>query len=646
MNEKDFVPNILKTFDVSFTGLSHFYVDTNKVQHLYLLSDGDIQFESEVALITVFREIFCSFLGILGKNLKYEPSMASDETLRNDFAMLTQKFINAQIAPLPFYQQLFQFMQKDPEGFSSLDPLLIIRGDKIYLEAVDKQGRRTLLLEFTPDIWQKDSTLSTFHSTDGEARIFITPELLLQIEQITSRSELILHVGKDVGAAEIEDTWKGIIQKKYCLPLEWARSVLFLQGVTGLGLHKVDMIRMDIFNVLTYLRLHKAKTSNCYDWTNEKESDNIVFSLKPGSSPILMLEPWKEEFVFHDDIYSGDKEYDLEIFGYRRDLLLLDRLMPYTKSAHMTLFDSAMHTSMELEGEGFCCVLNLQGFSSANWSRRLQLETMMPEFQPRSTLSDSNVQKWLTQLDQDGQLDLSTLGDISLVQRKQLLSEILRGTVNYLPTRQMMIKRTFFDLQDSEIQQLHRLGYQDELAYELVAQRNVQIQSSFQTDGTLDFSGSRVKEPAKVKGNDDFIATPRMVLQTDGQLRKINCSCTVFKDPDIRNRLGGGAVCAHIRALWLTYCVEKERIREAEDAGEDTGPVLYKQTRLTKNTDNYEEERFVSFDVRSERKFIFTEIWISQGEQRQSKQLYTTAEQAQLFYEKRIQKLLDCGYTT
>ena len=73
----------------------------------------------------------------------------------------------------------------------------------------------------------------------------------------------------------------------------------------------------------------------------------------------------------------------------------------------------------------FGCVLNLQGFSSANWPRRLQLETMMPEFQPRSTLSDSNVQKWLKQLDQDGLLNLSTLGDISLVQRKQLLSEIL-----------------------------------------------------------------------------------------------------------------------------------------------------------------------------------------------------------------------------
>ena len=34
------------------------------------------------------------------------------------------------------------------------------------------------------------------------------------------------------------------------------------------------------FNVLTYLRLNKAKTNPSYEWTNEKESNNIVFSLK------------------------------------------------------------------------------------------------------------------------------------------------------------------------------------------------------------------------------------------------------------------------------------------------------------------------------------------------------------------------------
>ena len=71
-----------------------------------------------------------------------------------------------------------------------MDPLLIIRGDKVFLEAVDKQGKRTLLLGSTPDLWNKESTHFPFHSTDGEARIFITPELLLQIKQITSRSRV------------------------------------------------------------------------------------------------------------------------------------------------------------------------------------------------------------------------------------------------------------------------------------------------------------------------------------------------------------------------------------------------------------------------------------------------------------------------
>ena len=60
----------------------------------------------------------------------------------------------------------------------------------------------------------------------------------------------------------------------------------------------------------------------------------------------------------------------------------------------------------------------------------------------------------------------------------------------------------------------------------------------FQTDGNLDFAGSSVTEPSKIEGNDDFIAHPDFVLQTDGQLRLVNCTCTVFKDQEIRNRLG------------------------------------------------------------------------------------------------------------
>ena len=145
---------------------------------------------------------------------------------------------------------------------------------------------------------------------------------------------------------------EGRNHKKYAVPLEWARGILFLQGVTGLGLHKVDLMRMDIFNVLTYLRLNKAKTNPSYEWTNEKESNNIVFSLNP-KAPVLTLEPWGRNFWHLMKTFLRETKSTIwKFFGNRRDLLLLDRLT-YTTDAHFTLFDSAMHTSLELEGEGF-----------------------------------------------------------------------------------------------------------------------------------------------------------------------------------------------------------------------------------------------------------------------------------------------------
>ena len=63
------------------------------------------------------------------------------------------------------------------------------------------------------------------------------------------------------------------------------------------------------------------------------------------------------------------------------------------------------------------------------------------------------------------------------------------------------------------------VGVPRRTGYELVANKNVNLRTNFQTDGNLDFAGSSVTEPSKIEGNDDFIANPEFVLQTDGQLR-------------------------------------------------------------------------------------------------------------------------------
>ena len=63
-----------------------------------------------------------------------------------------------------------------------------------------------------------------------------------------------------------------------------------MQGSSALSVHHVDMVRVDFFNVLRTLRMNKAKTHKSYG--SEKEVDDIVFHLEPGSAPWIEIQPW------------------------------------------------------------------------------------------------------------------------------------------------------------------------------------------------------------------------------------------------------------------------------------------------------------------------------------------------------------------
>lgn len=625
--------DILFRPELCFQGISHFQKESKEKpeQHLYLLIDTHPSLQNHTSAPTIharvkdpikLREILLAFFQAVQKGLIYASSGDALEAKEELSSLIRRK---DSMPTISYYQKMYEVMStKDPKGFAAIDPILTISDGICYLEAFDKAAKRSLVLTLKQDLWHEGHSLS-----DGSARISLTTELIASLTSMSNRSPMYLHVGAEEGAVEDEHSWKGELKKKFSVELEWLRGALLLQCASALKLHHVDLMRIDLFNALRTLRLRKAKTHKSFK--DERELNSIRFVLEPNKQPVLVFDPWDLELACMGEPYLGEKKREIIMFGRRRDLLLFDRFLPYIEDASCTVFDTSLHTCVDIKGEGFSCSMMLQGFGAANWPRRLQMESMLPGFSERN-----EEQSIFSSLDETGRYVFS--GEETHRERKELIAEVLRGKALFVPGEQLLIRRTMFT-EELDMKRLEVLGAADTFAREHLASGRVSMNAQYHHDGSLSFVGSTVTEVLREGEEQAFVAEPTFVLTPLGQLRKVSCNCVVWKTEKGR---GIGGPCSHLRALWLNYCQEQETLREQKDAGVDIAPVMQEERRFTRK----KEERIISFDVRG--KFLYQEQWKSmEGDERprQSVQVYATEEQARSALDKRASMLLRCGYT-
>ena len=618
---------------LSFQGLSHFQCASKEVpeQHLYLLTDTHPSKEKNTPVPTLqalvkeptkFREILLAFFQAVQRGLNYVASGDALQAKEETASLIRNK---SSMPSITYYQKMYEIMStKDPEGFSTIDPILTICDGVCYLEGFDKYGKRSLVLTLQNDLWHEGCSLS-----NGSARISLTTELIASLSTISNRYPLHIHVGAEEGAAKQAESWKGEMTKQFSVKLEWLRGVLLLQGASALQLHHVDLMRIDFFNTLRTLRLNKAKTHKSFK--EERELNSIRFVLEPKKQPVLIFDPWDLEIPCMGEPYSGEKKREIIMFGRRRDLLFFDRFLPYVEDASCTVFDTSLHTCVDIKGKGFSCSMVLQGFGGRNWPRRLQMESMLPFFQERDS-----EQTIFSSFDATGKYVFS--GKETRKERKDLIAEVLRGNALFIPGEQALVRRNLFH-EKIDMGRLEVLGVADTFAREHLSSGRVNMKVEYQHDGSLSFEGSTVTEPLREGEEEAFVARPTCILTPLGQLRKVSCNCVVWKTEEGR---GLGGPCSHLRALWLNYCQEQEVLRERKDAGVDIGPAMQDERMFTRK----KEERTIAFDVRG--KFLYQERWknkeVDEGH-RQSVQVYTTEEQARSAFEKRTSMLIRRGYT-
>ena len=213
-------------------------------------------------------------------------------------------------------------METDPESLTAgMDPLLTVLNGVCYLEAFDKTVNRCVTLKLNPSLWEAGGLFQ-----DGSARINLTLGLIQQLEALNAKDPIEVQVGPDVGDHEDDYHWSGELNKVYGIGR--CSCTLIMQGSSVLSVHHVDMVRT--FNVLRTLRMNKAKTHKSYG--SEKEVDDIVFHLEPGSAPWIEIQPWGLKIPCDTTVYTG-KKMDISVGRKRRTMVPLKHLLPYATEA-------------------------------------------------------------------------------------------------------------------------------------------------------------------------------------------------------------------------------------------------------------------------------------------------------------------------
>ncbi len=159
------------------------------------------------------------------------------------------------------------------------------------------------------------------------------------------------------------------------MPQSWLRGFLMLQSAMSLPMRRVPISREGLYNVLAWLKRHKARRS----------PRAIRFELTPGQPVNLVLEPWEQRIVLHTTPYSGPRAEFIRTWGRDR-LRVLARLLPLAEGAEVYLLGTGLPSFWVIPMGDMRLTLGLSGWTANDWTGGSALDQIAPPAEPSDDL--------------------------------------------------------------------------------------------------------------------------------------------------------------------------------------------------------------------------------------------------------------------
>ncbi len=406
----------------------------------------------------------------------------------------------------------------DPEIWRLLmpcDPVITVAPDCLFFEcfSADESSYGCLTVDREAFTGERDVAL-------GTTNVDYSWSLYEHFQKLRSYREtrfLVDPSGFEVQTGQAE----GYREEKIELPPSWLKGFMQVQAAMSLPMRRVPISREGIYNVLAFLKRHRAA----------KSPRAVRFELLPGQPVAIVLEPWEKRIVLHSHAYPGPRSEIIRIWGRDR-LRSLARLLPLLDEAEVYLLGTGLPSFWSVRRGAMRLLLGLSGWTANDWTGATALDQLAPPAEPSTellgeiaaTFRDRPARTFHEIQARTGAAPAYVAAGLNrLALMCQLIHDLHAGVYRW---RQIMPVALSIDLIGPE-------NPETAAARDLVARRSVRVtRDERREDGLRLLEGQFSKRPVS------------LLLDADGRMLRGKCTCSHHFTGGLRR-----GPCRHLQAL-------------------------------------------------------------------------------------------------
>ncbi len=401
-----------------------------------------------------------------------------------------------------------------------LDPVITVHKDQVSFEAFSLDESIYGCLSVAMDefeLLQKPSL--------GTTNIDFSAKLEKEMQRFRSYTDVTLSVNPE-GFTVDSDVVPEYVEKKIDLPETWIKGFNQVSSAAALSGLTLTLSPADLYDICAFLRKHKAKSSPRY----------MKWILEPQQRVQVVFEPFGTALTLNA-VYTGAQRREEKIWGRRR-WLVAEKLIPLAKAFYVRILGFGMPQFIRADLGTMQMTIGFSSWSANDWVKGTAFN-IMAGFTGQGCYAD------VYRLLKDRRC--LTMEEIHACLPNESIDQVKAGVG-------MLFRRGegYFDLEHGCVRFRHLINAPlPKTLYEVSP-----IETAVEKYSKLTFDNMRIRYTPKhefvfttsyLEGGSLPASETELVIDQDGQITRINCSCKAFK----RGARNLSEPCAHILALYV-----------------------------------------------------------------------------------------------
>lgn len=426
--------------------------------------------------------------------------------------------------------------ERDLDLWFVLDPVITVHKDIVSFEAfsLDESTYGCLSIDMSEFDLITEPKL-------GTTNIDFSAKLAKEMQRFRTYSDVELSVNPEGFSVE-SGVMPEYMEKKIDLPETWIKGFNQVSSAASLGGFDVELSPVDMYDICSFLRRHKAnKSPRCMKWI-----------LDPNKNIKIVFEPFGKTLTLKA-IYNGEKKREEKIWGRRR-WLVMEKIIPIAKCFKVRLLGFGMPQFIIGDLGTMKMTIGFSSWSSNDWVKGTAFNIL------NGFIGEGNYEEIYNLLKEKRALSFEEIMDNfkdelesynkagigSLLKRGEGYFDPADNKVRFRklcsePIPEEIYKTTEVE---SEVNEYVKQGL-DTLSLSMTENKEFIAKQSFKMANPKFHDGRYYGTPDYEREHDDLES--EIIIDEDGQLVKVKCKCREFnKGP--RNI---SAPCSHILDLYL-----------------------------------------------------------------------------------------------